>query len=85
MTFSNYDNLAEPPSYDRLLKAADAILYAESIPGKGTVAMWRDDSKPSREGFSSHELVEAMTFLRRLGLVSAEEADPHFRRHGPSK
>ncbi len=51
----------------RLIAAADTILAAE-ITG-GSVSMWRDDARPSREGFSSLELVQAMIFLRRLGLV----------------
>jgi hypothetical protein len=62
----------EQVSPERLILAADAILAADQLHGKGTVAMWKDDSRPAREGFSSHELVEAMKFLRRLGLIACE-------------
>jgi hypothetical protein len=76
MQAANTNNYIGPPSPERLLKAADAILRAETPTGKGTVTMWRDDTRPARVGFSSHELVEAMMFLRRLGLV---ESDSHNR------
>lgn len=70
----NSDNPSVFPEPDRLLDAADAILNAERQPGGGYVTMWRDDSRPASSGFSSQELVAAMVFLRRLGLV--RESDP---------
>ena len=66
----------------RLIAAADTILAAE-ITG-GSVSMWRDDARPSREGFSSLELVQAMIFLRRLGLVEdPRQARSPSERHPP--
>lgn len=56
---------------ERMFAAADAILQAGSNGPGGVVLMWKDDARPSREGFSSQELVDAMMFLRRMGLVDA--------------
>ena len=75
MRFSSSEDLFGASTFDRLLGAADAILLAEHLPGKGSVIMWRDESKPARHGYSSQELMDAMMFLRRLGLVDLEE--PH--------
>ncbi len=56
----------------RLIEAADAILLAAQQSPRGSVRMWKDDQRPSSDGFSSNELVDAMMFLRRLGCVSAD-------------
>ena len=82
MKYHDTTNPREAPSPERLIAAADAILLAESMAGKGTVTMWRDESRPSRDGFSSHELVEAMMFLRRLGLTDLEIGAARPRRPG---
>jgi hypothetical protein len=57
---------------ERLIAAADAILLAAQKGPKGAVLMWKDDAHPSSDGFSSSELVDAMAFLQRLGLVAAD-------------
>lgn len=57
---------------DRLIAAADAILAAAQKGPKGAVLMWKDDAHPSSRGFSSSELVDAMAFLQRLGIVAAD-------------
>lgn len=56
---------------DRLLAAADAILASAIGEDAGRVA-WAGADGVSREGFTSHELVEAMLFLWRLDLVDLD-------------
>jgi hypothetical protein len=85
MRFSSSHDRTGRPSPDRLVLAADAILLAEHHPADATVLMWRDDSKPAREGFSCHELMEAMNFLRRLGLVNIEASWPRQMRRGTQR
>ena len=60
----------------RLLAAADAILLAETRPGRGsgTVTMWTDPNAPAKEGYTPVELIEAYMFLCRLGLLEEKEA-----------
>jgi hypothetical protein len=64
----------EEVSFVRLFEAAEAILHAESALGTGSVTMWRDGLAPAQGGFSAHELMEALFFLRRLGLVEQRDA-----------
>ncbi len=67
-----WDSPQNSTNPERLIAAADAILVAEKSGSDGTVLVWRDDSRPARNGFSSVELVDAMIFLRRLGFIRTD-------------
>ncbi len=69
----------KPLSADRLLSAADAILWAASAPGTGSVQFPPGPLAATMLGFSTQELEEAAIFLARLGLVEL------IWRAGPSK
>jgi len=71
---NNQDDSTAYVDPSRLIAAADALLHAEIEGGK--VSMWRDDAKPAHDGFSSLELVQALLFLRRLGLIRKEDVKP---------
>lgn len=72
--FTHEHDGAEELSFVRLTDAADAILHAESALGTGSVTLWRDGHGPAQGGFTAHELMEALFFLRRLGLVEQRDA-----------
>ncbi|MFO0832310.1 MAG: hypothetical protein U0637_10795 [Phycisphaerales bacterium] len=65
----NTDHNRPPISADRLLAAADAILWAASAPGADPVRLPPNADSETMMGFTGYELEEGAIFLARLGMV----------------